>query len=176
MLTGIGVLMSKKNQISSSNFRGYARVEEDYAVRLEGDVRGYGNEIVREIVNSIAIDSRKHAGLFKACADIAEGKSLSLREDEYDELQSSLRKHEAVELNMIKTVDGLLEQTKDERIRMMLLHIKDDEIRHHALIKGFMSMVVKAEVLLEKEVWDQLFKDVLTHGHAPPDIWEEPER
>ncbi len=167
--------MSKKDAKMAEKFKELSRVEGDYAVRLEGDVRGYGNEVLRDIVGSVAVDSRKHSGLFKACAAIAAGESLSVTEDEYRELVESLEKHEAVEGNMIKVVDDILAKTKDERIRMMLNHIKSDEVRHHALIRNLTKMVVKKEVVLEKDVWDQLFRDALVHGHAPPGEWEEPE-
>ena len=165
--------MSKVND--AKRFKELATVESDYAVKLEGDVRGYGNEIFREIINSIAIDSKKHAGLFKACAAVSDGEGLSLHEDEYDELVESLKKHEVVEGNMIKTVDGLLAKNQDPRIEMMLKYIKEDELRHHKLLENMNAMVVRKEMILEKDVWNQLFKDVLTHGHAPPDQWEEPE-
>jgi hypothetical protein len=167
--------MSKKDSKMTDKYKELSRVEEDYAVKLEGEVRGYGNEVLRDIVGSVAIDSRKHSGLFKACAAIAAGESLSITEDEYRELVESLEKHEAVEGNMIKVVDDILTKTKDDRIRMMLNHIKSDEIRHHLLIRNLTRMVVKREVVLEKDVWNQLFRDALTHGHAPPGQWEEPE-
>ncbi|MDP2899582.1 MAG: hypothetical protein Q8O47_01255 [Candidatus Bathyarchaeota archaeon] len=167
--------MSKKDTKMVDKFKELSVVEDDYAVKLDTEVRGYGNEILRDIVGSIAVDSRKHAGLFKACAAITAGDSLSLTEDEYNQLVGSLEKHEAVEGNMIKVVDDILAKNKDDRIKMMLNHIKSDEIRHHALIRNLTKMVVKREVILEKDVWNQLFRDVLTHGHAPPDQWEEPE-
>ncbi len=167
--------MSKKDPKMAEKFKQLSVLENDYAVKLDGEVRGYGNEIFRDIIGSIAVDSKKHSGLFKACAAIANGDSLSLGEDEYNELVASLQKHEAVEGNMIKTVDDLLAKTKDERIRMMLNHIKSDEVRHHLLINNLTKMVAKKEVILEKDMWNQLFRDVLTHGHAPPDQWEQPE-
>ncbi len=167
--------MSKKDPKMAEKFKQLSVLENDYAVKLDGEVRGYGNEIFRDIIGSVAVDSKKHSGLFKACAAISNGDSLSLGEDEYNELVASLQKHEAVEGNMIKTVDDLLAKTKDERIRMMLNHIKSDEIRHHLLIENLTKMVAKKEVILEKDMWNQLFRDVLTHGHAPPDQWEQPE-
>jgi len=166
--------MSKKDAKMAEKFKELSRVEEDYAVKLDAEVRGYGNEVLRDIIGSVAVDSKKHSGLFKACAAIAAGESLSVTEDEYRGLVESLEKHEAVEGNMIKVVDDLLAKTKDERIKMMLLHIKSDEVRHHALIRNLTKLVVKKEVVLEQGVWDQLFRDALTHG-APRGEWEEPE-
>jgi hypothetical protein len=167
--------MSKKDDKMAEKFKNLSRVEDDYAVKLDAEVRGYGNEILRDIVGSVAVDSKKHSGLFKACAAITAGESLSLTEDEYNALVESLQKHEAVEGNMIKVVDDILAVTRDDRIRMMLNHIKSDEIRHHLLIRNLTNMVVKREIILEKDVWNQLFRDALTHGHAPPGQWEQPE-
>ena len=171
----LDAIMSKKDVKMAEKFKNLSRVEDDYAVKLDAEVRGYGNEILRDIVGSVAVDSKKHSGLFKACAAITAGESLSLTEDEYNALVESLQKHEAVEGNMIKVVDDILAVTKDDRIRMMLNHIKSDEIRHHLLIRNLTKMVVKREVILEKDVWNQLFRDALTHGHAPPGQWEQPE-
>jgi rubrerythrin len=169
----IGVLMSKKDP-TVEKLKGYARFEEDYAVKLNKDFRGLGNEALREIIDSIAIDSKKHAGLFKACAYILSGRSLSITDTEYDQLEKSLKDHEATEVKMLRQIDGLLKVIKDERIVMMLNHIRDDEYRHHELLRNLNEAVIKREVILEKDVWNQLFRDALTHGHAPPGPFEVP--
>jgi len=57
---------------------------------------------------------------------------------------------------------------------MMLNHIRDDEYRHHELLRNLNEAVIKREVILEKDVWNQLFRDALTHGHAPPGPFEVP--
>ena len=167
----LDVFMSQKNVKMSEKFKELATVENDYAVKLEGEVRGYGNEVLRGIVGSIAVDSKKHAGLFKACAAITGGDSLSITEDKYRELVESLEKHLDVEKNMLKIVDEILAETKDDRVQMMLKHIKSDEIRHNSLLRNMTKMVVKREVILEEDVWNQLFRDALTHG-APEGQWE----
>ncbi len=100
--------MSKKDVKMAQKFKELSVVENDYAVKLDAEVRGYGNEVLRDIIGSVAVDSRKHSGLFKACAAISNGDSLSLSEDEYNELVDSLRKHEKVEGNMIKTVNEII--------------------------------------------------------------------
>ena len=66
-------------------------LEEKYAVELDREYRGYGNEVVRELILSIMVDSKKHAGLYKAAAYIMEGRSLSITDVEYEELEKKLR-------------------------------------------------------------------------------------
>ena len=163
--------MSKIDVKMSEKFKEMSKVENDYAVKLEGEVRGYGNEVLRGIIGSVAVDSKKHAGLFEACAAITAGDSLSITEDGYNELVESLKKHVAIEENMLKIVNEILANTKDDRIKMMLRHIKSDEIRHNTLLRNMTKKVVKREVILEEDVWNQLFRDALTHG-APQGQWE----
>jgi hypothetical protein len=161
--------LSEVDTKTVNKLKDLARVEEDYSVKLDTEVRGYGNEILREIIESVAIDSKKHAGLYKACAAVLEKNSLSITDVEYEELTKTMEKHITIEANMIKMVDEMITNIKDDRVRMMLQHIKDDEIRHHNLLRNIAKMVVKQELLLEQDVWNQLFRDVLTHGHAGPD-------
>lgn len=166
--------LSKSNS-NIEKLKELAKKEEDYAVKLDKDVRGYGNDVLQQIIDSVAIDSTKHAALYKACASILEGKSLSITDIEFEQLQKSLNEHIKVEVDMLKMVDTMIIRIKDPRIRMMLNHIRDDEYRHHTLLKNINQMVVKKEVLLEQDVWNMLFRDALTHGHAPPGPYEEPE-
>jgi hypothetical protein len=124
------------------------------------------------MLDSVAIDSRKHAALYKACAAIAEGRSLSITDIEYDQILKSIKDHIKVEAEMLKVVDAELKKTKDPRVKMMLEHIKDDEYRHHKLLKAIAELVVKTEVILEKDIWNQLFRDAIQHGH-PEGQFEE---
>lgn len=53
-------------------------LEERYAVGLDREYRGYGNEVVRGLIRSIMVDSKKHGGLYKAAAYTVESRSLSI--------------------------------------------------------------------------------------------------
>lgn len=164
--------MSKTNP-NVQKLKELAKLEEDYAVKLDKDVRGIGNDVLQQIIDSVAIDSTKHAGLYKACAAILEGRSLSITDIEFEQLQKSLAEHIKVEVEMLKMVDTMLIRIKDSRIRMMLNHIRDDEYRHHTLLKNLSEMVVKKELLSESDVWNMLLRDAFTHG-APIGPYEEP--
>ncbi len=149
-----------------------ATVELDNAIKLDKDFRGLGNEVLRQIINSAAIDSQKHAGLFTACAAILEGRSLAITDVEYEQLERSLQTHVRIEDEMIKNVEEMIAKIKDVRVRLMLNHIRDDEYRHHDLMAKLNDAVLKKEVQLDEDIWNQLFKDALNHGH-PEGQWEE---
>ena len=52
------VNMSKNNTKMAEKFKELSRVEDDYAVKLDAEVRGYGNEVLRDIIGSVAVDSK----------------------------------------------------------------------------------------------------------------------
>jgi rubrerythrin len=141
-------------------------LEEKYAVELDREYRGYGNELVRELIGSVMIDSKKHAGLYKAAAMIAEGRSLAITKEEYDILEERLKRHIEKEKEMLEAVTELMEEVKDERIKKILIKIYEDELMHHPFMKSFLELVLKRETISEQDIWDMLFRDLPTHGHV----------
>lgn len=96
-------------------------LEERYAVELDRDYRGYGNEVVRGLILSIMVDSKKHAGLYKAAAYTVEGRSLSITGVEYEELEKKLRLHIENEQEMLEAAKQLIDEVKDERVQKPLI-------------------------------------------------------
>ena len=143
-----------------------SELEEKYAIELDREYRGYGNEIVRELLASVMIDSQKHAGLYKAAAMLAEGKSLAITKEEYEVLEKKLKLHIEKEKEMLNAVTGLMEEVKDERIKKILIKIYEDELMHHPFMTSFLDLVLKRETITEQDIWDMLFRDLPTHGHV----------
>lgn len=151
-----------------------SELEEKYSVELDREYRGYGNELVRELISSVMIDSKKHAGLYKAAAMIAEGRSLAITEEEYIELEKSLKTHIEKEAEMLEAVKGLITEIQDERINKILVKIYEDELMHHPFMTTFLELVIKRETIKEQDIWDMLFRDLPTHGHvADPYVGKE---
>lgn len=143
-----------------------SELEEKYAIELDKEFRGYGNEVVRGLISSIMIDSRKHAGLYKVAAYIMEGKSLSLMEEEFVELEKNLKLHIEKEEEMLDAVKVIMDEVEDERVKKILMMIQDDEEMHHPFMVAFLDVVLKRELISEQDVWDMLFRDLPTHGHV----------
>ena len=151
-----------------------SELEEKYSVELDREYRGYGNELVRELISSVMIDSKKHAGLYKAAAMIAESRSLAITEEEYIELEKSLKTHIEKEAEMLEAVKGLITEIQDERINKILVKIYEDELMHHPFKTTFLELVIKRETITEQDIWDMLFRDLPTHGHvADPYVGKE---
>jgi len=141
-------------------------LEKKYAVELDREYRGYGNEIVRELIASVMIDSQKHAGLYKAAAMLASGKSLAITEEEFNLLEEKLKLHIEKEKEMLEAVTKLMEEVEDDRIKKILIMIYEDELMHHPFMTNFLDLVIKRETITEQDIWDQLFRDLPTHGHV----------
>lgn len=143
-----------------------SELEEKYAIELDKEYRGYGNEVVRELISSIMVDSKKHAGLYKAAQYLVEGKSLAITEEEYVELEKKLKRHISKEKEMLDAVKILMEEIKDDRVNKILIKIYEDELMHHPFLESFLDIVIKRETITEQDIWDMLFRDLPTHGHV----------
>jgi len=144
------------------------KMEEDYAIRLSKDVTGLGNVTLQGLVTGIAYDSQKHAGLYKTMANLLEGGPLAATDLEVEEFKTKLENHVEVEEKMMQESKNLMESEEDERVRFLLSEVYADEERHHAFMKNLLSVVVKWDTISERDLWEQLWRDVPTHG-APRD-------
>jgi rubrerythrin len=144
-----------------------AEMEEEYAIAYDKNVMGLGNVAIEELMMSVALDSRKHAGLYRAIATILKG-PLAITDMEYDELEESLRRHVEVEARMMEEAKALMEGEEDDRVRRLLEEIYADEVRHHKFLSSLLEAVVKRDLIFEGDVWDMIWRDVPTHG-APRD-------
>jgi rubrerythrin len=149
------------------------KMEEDYSVSLAASVQGLRNIAIRELLNSIASDSKKHAGFYAAISVLLKKESPLISEEEYEDLEDVIEKHIETESKMVQEVRQLLKAEKDSRVKQLLQEIYADEARHHALMKNLLDAVIKRETLFDEEVWAMLWKDVPTHG-APPEQPDSP--
>jgi rubrerythrin len=93
-----------------------------------------------------------------------EGKSLSIMDLEFEELEKHLRLHIEMEQEMINAAKGLMEEVEDQRVKKILTWIYEDELFHHPMMKVLLEVVLKREMISEEDVWDMLFRDLPTHG------------
>ena len=144
-----------------------AEMEEDYAVDYDKNVEGLGNVAIAGLMRGVSLDSMKHAGLYRAIATILRG-PIGITDLEYDVLEETLKRHIEIEGKMIEEAKALMDEEGDERVKFLLNEIYIDETRHHKFLSNLMEAVVKKDMIFDEEIWDQLWRDVPTHG-APRD-------
>jgi len=142
-------------------------MEENYAVRYDKNVTGLGNVVIAEMMKGVALDSKKHASLYRAIASILEG-PLGITDVEYDQLETTLKEHIKIEEKMLTEVKGLLDEEEDKRVVFILNEIYADELKHHKFLSNLLEVVVKRDMIFEEDIWAMIWRDVPTHG-APRD-------
>lgn len=148
-----------------------AEMEEKYAIKLDKDFRGWGNQAVDALIEAIAFDSKKHAILYRTAAYLIEGKNLSIIDIKFDDLEKSLRTHIETEEKMLKKVKEYITKTENEGAKRLLQEIYSDEVSHHPFMKQLLKLVLKGNTITEEDVFNMLFRDLPTGG-APHPIFE----
>jgi hypothetical protein len=167
---GVVFKLSEKRE-RAKEMEKMAQLEEEHALSLDTwYVWGLGNPAIKGLVMSIALDSRKHAGLYRTMATLMEEGSLAIPELEADQFEASLRKHIEVEEKMLAEVKALLKDEKDERIKFLLSEIFADERRHHKFMNNLLEVIISRATIPEEDIWNMIWRDVESHG-APPDQW-----
>lgn len=155
----------------SQELENMAKLEEEYAIKLDKDFRGWGNPAVDALIETIALDSKKHAILYRTAAYLIEEKNLSLIDIQYEDMEKSLIEHIEVEKDMIKKASKYANEVENVGAKNLLREVYMDEVRHHPFMKNLLELILKAETITEEDVFNLLFRDLSTHG-APDPIFE----
>ena len=131
------------------------------ATKSVGDTQ---NQLVKHLIQAIAIDSNKHALLLKAILARIESRTPFIDEAKRDELGEDIKTHIELEANAINTYTKLIPQTEDPGSKQVLKYILEDEKRHHRLLTQLYKLVIEKETLTEEDLWDLTWKDAPWHG------------
>jgi bacterioferritin (cytochrome b1) len=145
-----------------------AEIEEQYAIKLDKDFRGWGNPAVDALIEAIAYDSKKHAVLYRTAAYLVEGKNLSIIDIKFEDLEKSLRKHIETEEKMLKRVKELVNSVENEGAKRLLAEVYGDEVSHHPFMKQLLKLVLKGDTITEEDVFNMVFRDLPTGGASDP--------
>ncbi len=138
---------------------------EDKIVKKATDsVKNVKNLLIKELIQGIAMDSKKHASMLNALVAMHTKSTPLIQEDITDELEKNLKEHIALEQEAINTYQELYKKDFGESEKMIVKAILNDELRHHALLKKIHKMIVEKESLTEQDLWDWAWKDSLFHG------------
>jgi rubrerythrin len=131
---------------------------------VEENVSQLGNVFIKDLLLGVSMDSNKHATLLKALRRAVEGPTPFITEKELDKIGKGIAKHIEIEAKAIETYQELAEKSDSEQVKTIALMIREDEVRHHTLLKELHKAVVEPETLTEDDIWDILWKDSPWHG------------
>jgi rubrerythrin len=138
-------------------------LEERIVEAAHTTVKDMKNVMVRELVLGIAMDSNKHSSLLNALV-ASFGSTPLIAEEITDQLRTNLEDHIQLEQEAIDSYKEIWKHLEDEKEKIIIKAILNDEIRHHSLLKKIHNMIVEKETLTEQDLWDLTWKDSLFHG------------
>ncbi|MDI3502846.1 MAG: hypothetical protein PWR13_1261 [Archaeoglobi archaeon] len=146
-----------------NEFERAVEMELKNAESLENSVRDLKNPLVKELVESIALDSKKHASVFSAILEHIENPLVPVSEEEYRRLEETIREHIKIEEEMKGFLEKIRGQVTDKRVDFLLKSVLIDEYRHHELLKELLQLVVRKELVTEDE-WENLTWNIMLDG------------
>ncbi|MHA2204150.1 MAG: hypothetical protein ACW991_10720 [Candidatus Hodarchaeales archaeon] len=140
------------------------KLEKKIVESANTSVKDVPNVMVKELILGIAMDSNKHSSLLNALIALNTGTTPLISEEIIDKLKVNIEKHIELEQQAIDTYKAFWKGLEDEKEKVVVKAILNDEIRHHQLLKHLHEMIVEKEALTEQDVWDWTWKDSLFHG------------
>jgi rubrerythrin len=131
---------------------------------VEENVAELGNAFVKDLLLAVSTDSKKHAALLKSLRNAVEGPTPFISEKERDKIAKGIEAHIKMEEQAIETYGELTEKSDNEQVKSIASMIREDEFRHHALLKELHKTMIEPETLTEDDIWDVLWKDTPWKG------------
>jgi rubrerythrin len=131
---------------------------------VKENVDKLGNAFIKELLLGISMDSNKHATLLKSLRKAVEGPTPFISTEERNKIAKGIEKHIQMEATAIETYGELVEKSDNEQVKTIAAMIREDEKRHHKLLKEMHRLIVEPETLTEDMIWDMIWKDSPWHG------------
>ncbi len=140
------------------------KLEEHIVKRAENTVKDVKNQLIKELVLGISLDSKKHANMLQSLKDLLESKTPFIDVEERDSLSKDINEHIKLESKAIEEYSKLLDRVDRREMKLILSYLIEDEKRHHQLLKRIEKWIIEAQTYTEEEWWDIMWKDALFHG------------
>jgi rubrerythrin len=140
------------------------KVENRIVDSLNKSLPEIDNPTVKGVLKGISLDSVKHAEMYGSAVRLMKTVSKALTQENLDKQKDLVEKHIEMEAELIKKISKTLPTVKDNKVKLLLNAILEDEKRHHGLLKEILEILVKGETITEADWWDILWKDVPFHG------------
>ncbi len=131
---------------------------------VKENVDKLGNAFVKDLLLGISTDSQKHAALLKSLRKAVEGPTPFISEKERDKIAKGIEAHIKMEEQAVETYTELADKSDNEQVKTIAMMIREDELRHHALLKELHKAIIEPETLTEDMIWDAMWRDTPWHG------------
>ncbi len=154
----------EKNQDLLNFLKNQIAVENEIVASLEKALVGMKNPAVKGVLKGVSLDSLKHAELYSSSITLLTNASTALTQDNLDEQKKLVEKHIEIEAKLIKKLQTMIPTIENEKVVFLLKAILNDEVRHHAMLKMVLEIIVHGETITEADWWTMLWENVPFHG------------
>lgn len=144
-------------------FKEQIKLEKQIVKSINESLKTLPNPIVKGVLGGIALDSAKHAQIYRAAIELTTFPP-TLSDEEFNQLKSVVRKHIEDEDKAIECLNNAIRKAKSEKVKFLLRSIASDEKKHHELLNKIMDIVVRGETITESDWWEFLWSNVPFHG------------
>ncbi|TET25881.1 MAG: ferritin-like domain-containing protein [Candidatus Bathyarchaeum sp.] len=122
------------------------------------------NPAVKGVLKGISLDSTKHAEMYSSAINLLTIVPQALTEGNLDKQRELVEKHIRLEAEIIKKLREVIPSVQNKKVKLLLTAILSDEVRHHALLKKVLNILVRGETITDNDWWDVLWENVPFHG------------
>lgn len=139
-------------------------IENEIVKSLNEALRDMENPAVKGVLRGISLDSNKHADMYASALTLLTAVPQALSQERLDRHRMLVEKHIRTEAEIIEKISSILPTVKNDKVKLLLTAILEDEKRHHALLKQVLEIIVRGETITEDEWWDIIWKNTPFHG------------
>ena len=154
----------KKNDELLDFLKNQVTVEHEIVESLEKALVGMKNPAVKGVLKGVSLDSVKHGELYTSAITLLTSTTTALAQGDLDQHRALIQKHIDIEAKLIKVLKEKIPEIKNEKVVFLLKAILEDEVRHHAMLKMVLEIVVKGETITEDDWWSMLWEGSPFHG------------
>jgi hypothetical protein len=155
--------LSSKDELVAL-FKSQIKIEQTIVDSVNKGISDMKNPVVKGVLKGISLDSTKHSDMYSSAISLLTSVSQALTEDNLEKQIELVEKHIQLEANIIKKLQDVVPSIQNEKVKLLLTTILSDELRHHALLKKVLNIVVRKETITDNDWWDVLWENVPFHG------------
>jgi len=162
LLKMVFVLSSKDELVAL--FKNQIKIEQTIVDSVKEGLTEIKNPAVKGVLNGISLDSLKHAQMYSSAITLLTSVPQALTEGNLDKQKELVKKHIQLEVDVIQKLGEIIPLVQNEKVKLLLNAILEDEKRHHDLLQKVLNILVKGETITDKDWWDVMWENVPFHG------------
>ncbi len=145
-------------------FKNQIKIEKKIVDSVTKGLIKIDNLAVKGVLKGISLDSSKHAEMYSSAINLLTTVSQALTEDNLDKQMQLVEKHIQLETEIINKLQEVIPFVQNKKVKLLLDAILSDEVRHHALLKKVLDILVAGETITENDWWEVMWESVPFHG------------